>query len=246
MDYQNITYVVDRGVAVIKLSRPEKLNAYTPDMGEEVVHAYRRGVEQSDVRALVLTGEGRGFCAGADRDFLQGKVANCGKRLGEEHFISGFAAEIASSPKLMIAAVNGVASGVGATMTLPFDLRIASDQARFDFPFVRLGVVPGFGSSYFLPRLIGAGSADDVLLNSRCLSADTAQKLGLVQQIVPAAQLLDTAIAMARSISAAPGSIVSQSKQLLRDSFGSSLVECMEREQQASREFTAYFSASSH
>jgi len=246
MEYSQISYNVERGVAVVTLNRPEKLNAYTPDMGEELVAAFRAAFEQQDVKAIVLTGAGRGFCAGADRAYFQGKVANCGLRLGEEHFLTGFTAELTSTQKPLIAAVNGVASGIGATMILPFDLRLASSEASFDFPFVRHGLSPGFGSSYFLPRLIGVGGAADVLLNSRRLGADTAQQLGLVQRIVPAEQLLATAVAMARKISSAPESIVGYCKQLLKESDGSSLRECTQREQLASREMTAHLQATTH
>ncbi|MAZ86737.1 MAG: 2-(1,2-epoxy-1,2-dihydrophenyl)acetyl-CoA isomerase [Cellvibrionaceae bacterium] len=236
MDYLYIDYRVDRGVAVITLNRPEKLNAYTPDMGEELVHAFRSAFTHETVRAIVLTGAGRGFCAGADRSYFQGMVASCGHKLGEEHFLSGFVAELAASPKLLIAAVNGIASGIGATMTLPFDIRLASEQTCFDFPFVRLGLAPGFGCSYFLPRLVGVGNASDVLYNSRRLSVDTAQRIGLVQQIIPAEQLVDTAVAMARKISSSPEGIVTQCKQLLNQSCRSSLDDCTQREQLASRE----------
>ncbi len=239
MDYLYIDYRVDRGVAVITLNRPEKLNAYTPDMGEELVHAFRSAFALETVNAIVLAGAGRGFCAGADRRYFQGTVANCGHKLGEEHFLTGFVAELAASPKLLIAAVNGIASGIGATMTLPFDIRLASDQACFDFPFVRLGLAPGFGCSYFLPRLVGVGNASDVLYNSRRLSVDTAQRIGLVQQIIPAEQLVDTAIAMARKISSSPEGVVMNCKQLINQSARSSLEDCTQREQLASREIAA-------
>ncbi|WP_019528281.1 enoyl-CoA hydratase/isomerase family protein [Dasania marina] len=246
MDYLNIEYTEDRGVALITLSRPKSLNAYTPDMGEELVHAFRRAFAEESVTAIVLTGSGRGFCAGADRDYFRGKVADCGYKLGEEPFLTKFVSELASSTKLLIAAVNGVASGIGSTMTLPFDIRLASEQASFDFPFVRLGLAPGFGCSYFLPQLIGVGSAADVLFNSRKLSAETAHSFGLVQQIIPVAQLLPTAVAMARTISAAPDGIVSQCKQLLANSGSRTLIECIQREQLASREMAVRISTLTH
>lgn len=246
MNYLDISYEVDRGVALITLNRPEKLNAYTPDMGEELVHAFRTGFKQDEVKAIVLTGAGRGFCAGADRAYFQGKTANCGHKLGDEYFLTDFAAELASSNKLLIAAVNGIAAGIGATMTLPFDLRLASDQTSFDFPFVRLGLSPGFGCSYFLPRLIGSGSAADVMLNSRRIRADTAHSIGLIQQIIPIELLVPTSLAMARTISSAPEGIVAQCKQLLRISASGSLTECTQREQMASREMAARSQATTH
>ena len=239
MDYQQIRYECDQGVAVVTLCRPDQLNAYTPDMGEELVSALRQCLADNSVRAIVLTGAGRGFCAGADRAFLQGKVGDYGLRLGEETFITDFAAELAAADKPLIAAVNGIASGIGVTMTLPFDIRLASPAAGFDFPFVKLAVAPGFASSYFLPRLIGIANASDVLLNSRRLDADTALNMGLVQQIVSADQLLPRALSMANTMAEAKYGIVTLCKNMLRAGVNSSLQECMQRERTASQAVAA-------
>jgi enoyl-CoA hydratase/carnithine racemase len=246
MSYQEISYDVDRGAALVTLQRPEKLNAYTPDMGDELVDALRRAIGDETVTAIVLTGAGRAFCAGADRGFYNGEQGRCGLRLGEEHFLNGFVTELAACEKPLIVAVNGVASGIGATMLLPFDIRLASDNAALDFPFVRLGVSPGFASSYFLPRLVGAGSANDILLNSRKLGAQSAKALGLVQQIIAPDQLLSAALAMARYIGASPPGIVARCKQLLSNGCDGSLANAIEREQFFAREMISNFQSQKH
>ena len=246
MSYREISYDVDRGAALVTLQRPEKFNAYTPDMGEELVDALRRAISDEQVTAIVLTGAGRAFCAGADRGYYHGERGRCGLRLGEEHFLNGFVTELADCEKPLIVAVNGVASGIGATMLLPFDIRLASDKAALDFPFARLGISPGFGASYFLPRLIGMGLANDILLNSRKLGAQNARQLGLVQQIIPADQLLSVALAMARYIGGSPPGIVARCKQLLKNGCDGSLVDAIEREQFSAREMISNFQSQAH
>lgn len=246
MSYKEISYDVDRGAALVTLQRPEKLNAYTPDMGEELVDALRTAIDDEAVTAIVLTGAGRAFCAGADRGFYNGERGRCGLRLGEEHFLNGFVAELQACEKPLIVAVNGVASGIGSTMLLPFDIRLASENAALDFPFARLGVSPGFGSSYFLPRLVGMGSASDILLNSRKLSAQSAKQLGLVQQIIPPAQLLSAALAMARYIGASPEGIVARCKKLIAQGCDGTLLDAIEREQFSAQEMIGNFQSQTH
>jgi enoyl-CoA hydratase/carnithine racemase len=215
-------------------------------MGDELVDAMRRGIRDEAAKAVVVTGAGRAFCAGADRAFYNGERGRSGLQLGQEYFLCGFVNEIVAANKPFIAAVNGIACGIGATMLLPFDIRLASENSVFDFPFVKLGVAPGFGSSYFLPRLIGIGSASDVLLNSRRLGADTALQLGLVQQIIPSGQLLDSALAMARYITSAPDGIVSSCKKLLAGGAQGDLAKCLQREQLANEARIGNFSGGTH
>lgn len=232
---EEINYEVRGQLALVTLCRPDKLNAYTPDMGEELVWAFRQAFADEEVKVIILTGEGRGFCAGADREFIQGKLSKRGLPLGQESFIKEFALELAQADKLLIAAVNGVASGIGVTMILPFDIRLASADAYFDFPFVKLGLCPGFGCSYYLPKLIGAGNASDVLLNSRKLNATAALDLGLVNQVLLADELLEQAFSIAGDITAVPQYALAHCKALLAQAPGSSLHTCMQREIAASR-----------
>ena len=205
----------EAGVATISLARPARLNAYTPDMGEELVTALRAAWRADDVGAIILTGEGRGFCAGADRSFVDGRVGRLGFRLGEEYFLQGFAQEMASAEKTLIAAINGAAVGIGVTMTLPFDIRIASHEASFGFPFVKLGVVPGMGSTHLLQRLVGHGAARWLMLGGATLDAEAALRLGLVNELVAPGALLGRAQALARSCLGGNREIVASCKRML-------------------------------
>lgn len=233
-DYQEITVSADQGIATITLNRPRRLNAYTPDMGEELVHAIRACLKDSDIRALIVTGAGRAFCAGADRDFLQGKRGRSGYLLGEEPFISEFASEMAYAAKPIIAAVNGLATGIGTTMLLPFDLRIAAEEASFGFPFVSLGIVPGLGTSYFLPQLVGVAKARELILSGATVSADEAREIGLITSVVPADRLSEAAIEAALSMTRHSPAAIEACKRVLNVGANASLPEAMAFERQES------------
>jgi enoyl-CoA hydratase/carnithine racemase len=202
-------------VATLTLDRPERLNAYTPEMGEALVGAIRGLLADEAVRAIVLTGAGRGFCAGADRACLDGPVGASGYRLGEEPFLRGFAIELSQAEKPLIAAVNGPAVGIGVTMILPFDVRIASVRASFDFPFARLGLAPGMGASFFLPRLVGPAAAKRILLSGARLDAAQALAAGLVSEIVEPDALLARAHALALSLIGRDAAIIAALKRVL-------------------------------
>ena len=153
---------VDSGVATLTLNRPEKLNAYTVAMGEAIVSAFRQVREDDAIRAVILTGSGRGFCAGVDLDVLKAQSAapvggESEPRIGEEDFVRGFPQELLEFPKPVIAAINGPAIGVGVTMTLPCDLRVAARGAKLGLTFTKLGILPGLGSTHLLPRIVGRG-----------------------------------------------------------------------------------------
>jgi 2-(1,2-epoxy-1,2-dihydrophenyl)acetyl-CoA isomerase len=173
----------DGRVGVITLNRPDRLNAYTPDMGDELVAAFRSFAADPDIGAILLTGNGRAFCAGADRAFLGGERGRNGLRLGEEHFIDGFVSELFAIDTPLIAAVNGPAIGIGATMLLALDIRIASASARFGFPFAKLGLMPGMGSTLLLPAIVGLSRAKDILLGGLTLTSDEALEAGLISQV---------------------------------------------------------------
>ncbi|WP_240945854.1 enoyl-CoA hydratase/isomerase family protein [Pseudomaricurvus alkylphenolicus] len=183
MDYTSIEYSIEERVAFIHLNRPDSLNAYTPDMGEELVHAFRRAAVDDSIQVVVLTGRGRAFCAGADRAFLQGERGEYGKRLGEEEFVRDFSMELANHPKLTIAAINGSAAGIGVTASLALDLRVVRSGSRLVLNFAELGLIPGMGATYFLPRLIGLSKAKDLLICQRKIDADRACDIGLVDYV---------------------------------------------------------------
>lgn len=217
--YRTITLARDGAIATITLNRPDKLNAYTVRMGEEIVDAFTGLRDNDEVRVVIVTGAGRGFCAGVDLDELKRRDdpdwPQDLPRLGEEHFVRGFCEDLYDFPKPVIAAVNGAAVGVGATMILPCDLRIAAQSARFSFPFIRLGILPGLGSSYLLPRLVGPAKARELIYTAEPISADEAAAIGLVNQVIADDRLVDEAREIAEALADCPPATLAAAKQLL-------------------------------
>lgn len=210
--YTEIRLDVDAGVATITLDRPDKLNAFTATMARELLAAFDATDADEDVRVVVLTGAGRGFCAGADlgrggRTFdatdeqRTAERADFGTVGGVPRDGGGIVSlRIAASTKPVIVAVNGPAVGVGATMTLPADIRIAADTARFGFVFARRGLVPEAASSWFLPRVVGISQAMEWVATGRVFDASEALAGGLVSRVVPGAELDSTVRAIATEI----------------------------------------------
>jgi len=193
MTYSEIKHVINNRKSMITLNRPSRLNAYTPDMGDEIIAAFREDVIDSNVDVIILKASGKGFCAGADKDFLLGnKVSKKGIKLGKDEFITSFVRELSKCPKPLVAVVNGVAVGIGVTMILPFDIRIASAEASFSFPFTKLGILPGLGSSYYLPALVGASKAKELVLTGSTIDAHEALRIGLVNKVVASKDLVST------------------------------------------------------
>jgi enoyl-CoA hydratase/carnithine racemase len=219
--FEQIVYAVEDGVATITLNRPEKLNAFTNTMRLELIAAFDRVDADDSVRAVIVTGAGRAFCAGADLS-SGGKTFDYEARgaiaAGERRRDGGgtVALRIFQCRKAVIAAVNGPAVGVGATMQLPMDIRLAADGARFGFVFTRRGVVPEACSSWFLPRLVGIQQALDWVLTGRVFDAQEALAGGLVKRVLPAAELLPAARALAREIAANTSAVsVALARQML-------------------------------
>jgi enoyl-CoA hydratase/carnithine racemase len=206
MDYEQIAYEVDGGVATITLDRPDRLNAFTSRMRDELVDAFDRVDAADDVRAVVVTGRGRAFCAGADLGpgAATFDVNARGVSSDEEWRDGGgqVALRIFACTKPVIAAVNGAAVGVGATMTLPMDVRIAADSARFGFVFARRGIVPEACSSWFLPRVVGISQALEWVLTGRVFDAEEALRGRLVRSLHPAGEVVAVARELAREIAA--------------------------------------------
>jgi enoyl-CoA hydratase/carnithine racemase len=204
MDYEQIAYEVADGVATVTLDRPERLNAYTPQMHHELVDAIDRADADDDVRAVIFTGRGRGFCAGADLAAGGETFARAGgtEFSLEQHGDGGgrLTQRLYRSLKPLIAAVNGPAVGVGATMTLAMDVRLAAEEARFGFVFARRGIVPEACSSWFLSRVVGISQAMEWVATGRVFDAAEALRGGLVRSVHPADELLGAARALAREI----------------------------------------------
>ncbi|MEE3327414.1 MAG: enoyl-CoA hydratase-related protein [Myxococcota bacterium] len=238
--YENILYQVDEGIAVITLNRPDRLNAYIPAMGNEVVEAFRCARDDQDVRVILLTGAGRAFCAGVDLEVLaESATQNQDKddtRLGEEDFIRRFPLEMRDSPKPLIAAINGHAIGVGVTMTLPCDVRVAAEDAKIGLTFSRLGILPGLGSTHLLPHLVGMARAQELILTGRIVLGQEACDLGLVQYSVPRDEVMRTAVNLARHMAEADPTLLALARKALHDGPRLSLEEAMGNEQKLSQQ----------
>ncbi len=202
MTYQEIQYDVAEGVLTITLNRPDKLNAFTATMGREMLAAFDQADGDDAVRVIIVTGAGRGFCAGADLSSGGETFDNTQRETIDDHRDGGglVSLRIYESTKPVIAAINGPAVGVGITMTLPMDIRIASSAARIGFVFARRGIVPEACSSYFLPRVVGISQAAEWVYTGRVFDADEALRARLVSRVVAPEALLPTARALAREI----------------------------------------------
>lgn len=215
--YEQIRYEVDDRVLTVTLNRPDRLNAFTATMGDELIDAIDRADTDDDVRAVVLTGAGRGFCAGAD---LRSGGATFDYADDTAHRDNGgrVSLRLLDSTKPVIVAFNGPAVGVGVTMTLPADIRLASADARFGFVFARRGIVLEAASSWFLPRLVGISRALEWATTGRIFDAKEALEGGLVRSIHPPEELLPAAYAIAREIAdhTAPVSVALNRQMLWR------------------------------
>ncbi len=221
MNYEQIRYEVDAGILTITLNRPEKLNAFTPRMQRELIDAFERADEDDSVRAVIVTGAGRAFCAGADLSAGSGTFdASRAERPEtiDEHRDGGgqVSLRIFESKKPVIAAINGPAVGVGITMTLPMDVRLASSAARIGFVFARRGIVPEACSSWFLPRLVGISQAAEWVYSGRVFNAEEALAGRLVSRLLPPEALLESARALALEMTSETSAMsVALSRQLL-------------------------------
>jgi enoyl-CoA hydratase/carnithine racemase len=206
VDYTEINYDVDEGIATLTLSRPERLNAFTTTMMREIIDAFDRSDGDDGVRVVIVTGAGRGFCAGADlatggETFAKGGGGDPEGPARIPRDGGGLVSlRVFESKKPVIAAINGPAVGVGVTMTLPMDIRLASENAKFGFVFARRGIVPEAASSYFLPRVVGISRAMEWVYTGRVFGAEEALEGGLVRSVHPADELLPTARALATEI----------------------------------------------
>ena len=215
--YKQIKYEVADGILTITLNRPEKLNAFTASMRDELIDALDRAYADDSVRAIIFTGEGRAFCAGSDLGDGGGTFDYSNVSI-EDHRDEGgtLSLRIFDSKKPVIAAINGPAVGVGITMTLPMDIRIASDKAKMGFVFVRRGIVVEACSGWFLPRVVGMSQAQEWACTGRIFSAEEALAGRLVSRVVSPEELLPTARSIALEIAQNTTPVsVALSRQLL-------------------------------
>jgi enoyl-CoA hydratase/carnithine racemase len=229
--YEQIAYEVEDGILTLTLDRPDVLNAFTPRMQQELIDACDRIDADDAVRAVVVTGRGRGFCAGADLS-AGGSTFDAEARGGAIRDDRGLpprdggglvTLRLFNLTKPVIAAVNGPAVGVGVTMTLPMDVRLASETARFGFVFTRRGLVPEAASSWFLPRVVGISRALEWVCTGRVFPAEEALAGGLVRSIHPPDELLPAARALAREMAEGTSPVsVALSRQMLWRMLGAS------------------------
>ena len=220
MHYQTLEYRLREGILTLSLNRPEQLNAFTVEMAEELIDAFNRASDDDAVRSIVVTGNGRAFCAGMDLavssagdnvfgldESLRPTMRDLDQRLDDPAIQKGVrdtggrvVLAIFDCKKPVIAAINGAAVGVGATLTLAMDIRIASEKARFGFVFGKIGIVPDACASWFLPRVVGLPKALEWTYSAEIVDAQEALRCGLVKNVVPADQLLTEAYRIATQI----------------------------------------------
>lgn len=217
MSFEHLIIRIEQRITTVLLNRPDKLNAFAGRMREEIAEAVEEVASNDEVRAIVITGAGRGFCAGADVQFL-GELAksrdtarfqgflDCGRRVVQA---------IRHAPKPVIASINGPAAGGGLNMALACDIRLASDKAKFSEAFVKIGLHPDWGGTYFLPRLVGTAKACELMMSGEVLGAYEAERIGLVNRVVPHEQLQAATRELAERLSKMPPLAIKQMKQAI-------------------------------
>jgi enoyl-CoA hydratase/carnithine racemase len=239
MGYDQIRSERRGDVALVTLNRPDRLNAWTPHMAEELADAFGAANDDPAVGAIVMTGEGRGFCAGADMEAtfsvrIGGEDPGADTASGQGGMPAGVDwVELCRTSKPLVAAVNGAAVGIGMTMILPFDVIVASEAARFGMFFIKVGLVPELASTYYLTQRMGFGRASEMCLSGRLWSAAEAHAGGLVERVVPAEALLDEAVGLAATIAANPAPQLQMIKQLLTENGADGDAHAVQRRESA-------------
>ena len=236
MTYEQIAVDREGAVARITLNRPDKLNALTQVMSDELVDAFGAAREDTEVRAVLLTGAGRGFCAGQDLSEFrgnldQGEPPNIREHL--EHAYHKLIPVMVEIPKPVVCAVNGVAAGAGVSLAVACDVRIASEAARFTQAFVKIGLVPDSGGTWLLPRAIGLAKALELSISGDMVDADEALRIGLVSRVVAADALEKESLDYAAGLAALPTAAIGEAKALFRDATGTDLREALKAEADA-------------
>ena len=234
MDYTNVIHEQRGSVAILTLNRPERLNAWNNEMMGELRDAIERANADPAVSAIVFTGAGRAYCSGADiggwaQQIQSGGAVQGSATAGEDNWN----AFLRRMPKPTIAAINGVAVGVGVTHVLAMDIRIASENARFGFAFVKMALVPELASSYFLPQLVGLGRAQEWCLTARLVEPDEALRAGLVTEVVAPDRLLDRAVELGEMIAQHAPAAVARVKAVLAQNATNSDVPAVMRNENA-------------
>jgi len=231
MEYKDIELIREDGVALICLNRPEVLNALSERMKVELIDALRETGGDDRIRAMILTGRGRAFCAGADLNrFVEFQKSDRDHKKKTRFGSLDLPRAFIQYPKPIIAAINGPSYGFGFTVTLTCDIRLASERAKFSCAFVRIGVTPEFCSTYFLPKLIGYGKAAELVFTARPFDAREAFEIGAVNRVFPHHRLIPEAKKIARQIASMPAIAIQKSKEILRHGIQSTLDQVIHHE----------------
>ncbi|MFZ4719090.1 MAG: enoyl-CoA hydratase/isomerase family protein [Ilumatobacteraceae bacterium] len=226
MDYTQITVDRDGPIAIVTLNRPDKLNAWTPRMAEEQVHAIKAANDDPRIGAVVMTGAGRGFCAGADMEAtFQTRISGTDPGNDTAGGVGGMPKGLdwvafLRQSKPIVCAVNGAAVGIGTTMCLPADQIVASTAAKFGMFFIKMGIVPELASTTLLTARVGFGRASDMCLSGRLVPGDEAFAIGLADQLAEPDQLMEVALSTAHRYAANPDRQLRMTKQLLTENMG--------------------------
>jgi 2-(1,2-epoxy-1,2-dihydrophenyl)acetyl-CoA isomerase len=237
MDYDFIRYAVDQGVATITLARPDVLNSFNRKMARDVQKALAAAGADAEVRAVLLTGSGRAFCAG--QDLAEATAGEPGSvDLGD--IVAGSYAPmvvaIRELDKPVVCAVNGVAAGAGANLAMACDIVVAAEDASFVQSFSKIGLVPDTGGTFFLPRLVGSARATALMFLAEKVSAQKALEWGMIYQVVPPAVLMETAMSLAKQLAAMPTRGLALTKRALNRSMGGDYRAALAVEEQMQRE----------
>ncbi len=238
MDYRDLLLNLDAGVGMITLNRPDRLNSFADQMRQELGAAVAELAAHQDVRVIVITGAGRGFCTGADLSHTHDLI-----EAGDEAALRALieagrtvVTAIQDAPQPVIASVNGPAAGAGANLALACDLRVASDRASIGQTFTRVGLHPDWGGTYFLPRLVGPAVAAELIFTGEMIPAEEAHRLGIFNRVVPHDRLAEETEALARSLAAKPRLPLRLAKRAIQRSLNASLGEVLQFEQEAQLE----------
>lgn len=229
LEYKNILYEKRDGVALVTMNRPEMMNALEAELAGEVVDAVRDASADEEIGSIVLTGTGKSFSSGGDLGrLMQGFDLLDGRRWLKEGYAQLM--EFPGTKKPVIAAVNGYAVGAGFSLAMLCDLIYAADTAKFGQAFIKIGAIPDCGSLYFLPRLVGLQKAKELVFTGVNIDAAEAHRIGIVNRVVPAADLLEEALGLGRQLAAGPAVAMGLAKEILNASSNLSLAEVMEME----------------
>jgi 2-(1,2-epoxy-1,2-dihydrophenyl)acetyl-CoA isomerase len=237
-DDSHVLVSIEGAVGTLTLNRPDKLNSFAGTMRDELTAALEQFAADDSVRAVIVTGAGRAFCAGADVGYLTHLIetGNIDEAVALVEAGRRVVTAVRSMPKPVIAAINGAAAGGGANLAMACDLRLASDRAKIGQTFNRIGLAPDWGGSYHVPRLVGPARAAELFFFAEMVTADEAERIGLVNRVVPHDELLGLAREWADRLAAKPALALRYAKEAVQKSLGSTVEEMLDFETAAQRD----------